>query len=459
MTTQVERASPAAIADEAVRDVLRTQWAGLPAVRLDSPPGAGKTRVVEYLAVQALAKLRERCMVATQTNEQAFDLARRLAQGFPSLPFTLFLRKDLVAPDDLARHANLQLARSAGDLPNGPCVAIANAPKWSWLDAGQVGPFDCLVVDEAFQLPDYRFHQIAGFASRVVLVGDPGQIAPVVTCKIERWKCDPAGPQVACPRALTHRHPEVRRLSLPVSRRLVPDTVDFVQPAFYPELHFTALSAPGERALRVHVAGATPIDSAIDVAARGASLVQLELPSLTVGEVDEELADTLVALIVRLLRRRTVIREEGTERILEGGMIGVVCAHVSQVNAIRERLPAELGDVLVETSDRFQGLERVVMFVHHPLSGRADASVFHLDAGRLCVMTSRHRIACFVLTRAGIEDMLLRYAPSGDRALGLDEDAEFNGWSAHLGILRRLRERHRVVRLPRSSTAEHLISR
>ena len=49
-------------ADDLVRDVLRTQWQGVTAVRLDSPPGAGKTGVVERLAVQSLALLRERCM-------------------------------------------------------------------------------------------------------------------------------------------------------------------------------------------------------------------------------------------------------------------------------------------------------------------------------------------------------------------------------------------------------------
>jgi hypothetical protein len=388
-------------------------------------------------------------MIVTQTNEQMFDVGRRLAQGFPSLPFTLFVRKDLMVPDGMAALPNLQLARTTRELPNGPSVVLANAAKWSWVEDGQVSPFDCQVVDEAFQLPDYRFHQIAGLATRVVLVGDPGQIAPVVTCEIERWKCDPSGPHVACPRALTQRHPSVRRLSLPVSRRLVSDTVDFIQPAFYPELPFTALSAQGERALRVPVGGATPVDAAIDLAARGASLVQLELPALITGEVDEQLADAVVALIVRLLQRRAEVYEGGTERRLEATMVGVVCAHVSQVNAIRERLPLDLAGVLVETSDRFQGLERPVMLVHHPLSGRADASAFHLDAGRLCVMASRHRIVCFLVTRAGIEELLLGYAPQGDRVLGLDEDVEFKGWHAHLNVARRLGERDRVIRLPR----------
>jgi trehalose/maltose hydrolase-like predicted phosphorylase len=53
--------SPAELADNAVRRVLETQWDGVPAVRLDSPPGAGKTGIVERLAVQSLGLLHERC--------------------------------------------------------------------------------------------------------------------------------------------------------------------------------------------------------------------------------------------------------------------------------------------------------------------------------------------------------------------------------------------------------------
>ena len=77
--------SPEVRAEEAIRRVLGTQWDGDPAVRLDSPPGAGKTGVVERLAAQSLGNMHERCMIGTQTNEQAFDLARRIAENYPRL--------------------------------------------------------------------------------------------------------------------------------------------------------------------------------------------------------------------------------------------------------------------------------------------------------------------------------------------------------------------------------------
>ena len=447
MTSTLTR-TPTELADDAVRRVLQTQWEGVPAVRLDSPPGAGKTGIVERLAVQSLGILHERCMIATITNEQAFDVARRLARGYPRLQFTLFARAGLAIPRDFGSYTNLVLARTSAELPStGPCVVIANAARWSWSDSSLYEPFDLQIVDEAFQLPDYRFHQIANLGRRLVLVGDPGQIAPVVTCETERWISDPVGPHVACPRALVARHPEVAGLALPVSRRLVPDTVRFVQPAFYPRLPFTALSAPGDRRLRLAAATGTPLDAPIDLAADGASLVQVNLPAQITGEVDEALAATIVGLIRRLMERRAQIEELGDTRRLLPSEVGVVCAHVAQTNAVRERLPRDLADVFVETADRFQGLERPIMLVYHPLSGRSDADTFHLDAGRMCVALSRHRVACFIVSRSGVREMLLRYAPTGDRVLGIDEDPEYEGWRAQLRIAEELARAGRVVSL------------
>lgn len=439
---------PRSLADDAVRQVLQTQYDRVPAVRLDSPPGAGKTGVVERLAVQGMALLGERCMVVTQTNQQAFDLARRCSGGFPGLDFVLLVQKDLPVPDDLMALTNLSVVRNPAQLPSGPCVVIANARRWSWSAANLHESFGCMIVDEAFQLSDYRFHEIANLAERFVLVGDPGQIAPIITAEVDRWRTEAAGPHVPCPDALLARHPEdVLRLQLPVSRRLVPDTVEVVQPAFYPDLPFGALSAPGERRLVTATAGRMPLDRPIERVEGGASLLGVELPGRITGESDPELAGAMVGLLSRLLERGAAVADGEDERPLEPGMVGVACAHVSQVYAVQERLGLGMESVLVETADRFQGLERPVMLVHHPLSGRADADGFHLDAGRLCVMTSRHSVVCFLFARAGIEEILLRHAPSGDRILGSQEDEEFEGWNAHLSVLRALRERGRMVRL------------
>ena len=436
-----EGPTPAQLADTALRDVLESQWRGEPAVVLRSPPGAGKTGVAQRVALQSAISLRERCMVVTQTNEQAFDLTRRLARNKAGFPVHLFARQDLLIPRDIRDAPAVIFVSSPAELPVGPAITVSNAAKWSWIEGG-ANLFDVQVIDEAFQLPDYRYHLVSNLASRHVLIGDPGQIDPFVNCEIERWRCDPAGPQIACPVALLQRHPGILQLALPVSRRLNADTVSLVQPAFYPDMPFQALSR--DRGLGFGVSGILPFDAALDGVAAGASVVMVELPAQTTGEMDGDLADEIVYAIRRLLRRQAWMVDDGDVNAVTPDKIGVVCAHVSQVNAVRERLGDGLSDVFVETANRFQGIERPFMFVHHPLSGRADATAFHLDAGRLCVMLSRHRIGCWVFGRQGMADQLGRFMPTGDRSLGIDHDVEFQGWRAHLTLLSALARSGRI---------------
>ncbi len=423
---------PQAAADAALDAVLASQWQGIPALVLRSPPGAGKTGVAQRIALQSAALLRERCMVVTQTNEQAFDLTRRLVTNARGLPIYMFAKDGLDLPDDLRHEPRLRMVHRTGDLPADPSITIGNAAKWAWIDSTDP-MFDMQVVDEAFQLPDYKYHLISNLAPRQALIGDPGQIDPFVNCEIERWRCNPSGPQVSCPAALVKRHPGVMQLALPVSRRLNEDTVSLIQPAFYPDMPFRAMSR--DRSVAFRIAGIMPFDAALDGVAAGASIVMVELPPQITGEADGELAQELVASIFRLLRRRAGMSDDGRVRDVTPADIGVVCAHVSQVNAVRERLGPDMAEVFVETANRFQGIERPFMFVHHPLSGRADATAFHLDAGRLCVMLSRHRIGCWIFGRQGITEQLTRFAPAGDRALGIDEDLEYRGWRAHLTLL------------------------
>ena len=432
---------PEAAANAALDAVLDSQWHGVPALVLRSPPGAGKTGVAQRVALQSAALLHERCMVVTQTNEQAFELTRRLITNARALPIHMFAEEDLNLPSDLRQQPRLAIVHRIGDLPHGPSITIGNAAKWSWIDT-EDSLFDTQIVDEAFQLPDYRFQLISNLASRHVLIGDPGQIDPFVSCEIERWRCDPSGPQVSCPAALVKRHPTIRQLALPVSRRLNTDTVSIIQPAFYPDMPFRALSR--DRSVRFEVSGIMPFDAALDGVAAGASIVMVELPPRITGEADGELAQELIESILRLLRRRAWMSDDGCVSQVTAGDIGVVCAHVSQVNAVRERLGTGLADIFVETANRFQGIERPFMFVHHPLSGRADATAFHLDAGRLCVMLSRHRIGCWIFGRQGIAEQLVRFAPAGDRALGIDEDPEYRGWRAHLILLAALSRANRT---------------
>ena len=68
---------------------------------------------------------------------------------------------------------------------------------------------------------------------------------------MERWRSNPSGPHISAPRALLERYPNINVIQLPVSRRLLQDTVKLIQPAFYPELPFQGLNDHNDRSLTV----------------------------------------------------------------------------------------------------------------------------------------------------------------------------------------------------------------
>jgi superfamily I DNA and/or RNA helicase len=108
--------------------------------------------------------------------------------------------------------------------------------------------------------------------------------------------------------------------------------------------------------------------------------------------------------------------------------IVVGTAHRDQAQAVRAALrQAGVTGVTVDTANSLQGREFDVTIVWHPLSGRRDATAFHLESGRLCVLTTRHRHACVVVARAGIPELLDAH-PSTDPVY-LNAPVKFpDGW-------------------------------
>jgi hypothetical protein len=102
------------------------------------------------------------------------------------------------------------------------------------------------------------------------------------------------------------------------------------------------------------------------------------------------------------------------------------------------RLPASAAPVVAEAFYPFTGFREFdIVIVLHPLSGRRDATAFHLEAGRLCVLTTRHRHACIVVARAGIPELLDAH-PSAE-PVHLNVPVKFpDGWEANQSLLAHL---------------------
>lgn len=416
------RTSSSAQRDAALGQLLAHVDAGAALVVVKAPPGSGKTFTLLH-AVRLALHRRQRVAVATQTNAQANDFCQRLAAVFTDIEVTRFA-SDSAEEETLGAHVDWVRDRNA--LPHGPCVVVAPAAKWS--STALVEAFDVLVVDEAWQLSWAEFTLLRGVAGRFVLVGDPGQIPPVVTVDVARWHTAPRPPHAPAPEVLLRERQQGQRppfpvLELPVSTRLPFDTKALVQ-GFY-DFTFASWAGPGERLLSLSRAPRRHlVDPALDRLQHGSlSLLTLPTPEDGPPEDDRELADVAAQAVRRLLARRAIAVTEDGRSTLTAADIGLVATH-RVVNArLTEALGPLAAHIRVDTPERWQGLERPVMVAIHPLSSVVAPSDFDLETGRLCVMTSRHRVALLLLTRDHVPSTLATTAPPAAQPVGHTDKA------------------------------------
>ncbi|GGT60679.1 AAA domain-containing protein [Streptomyces althioticus] len=445
MTAPVEETvfdpgSAAARATDAIlHDTLHGAARG---VVVDSPPGAGKSTLVVRAALE-LAEAGRPLMVVAQTNAQVDDLVLRLAEKNPDLPVGRLHSSDS-DPYDKALDGLEQVRTSAkaADLAGLP-VVLSTAAKWAHVK--NVEPWRHAIVDEAYQMRSDALLAVAGLFERALFVGDPGQLDPFSIVGAEQWaglSYDPSGSAVT---TLLAHNPDLPQHRLPVSWRLPASAAPLVSDAFYPFTPFRSGTDHGDRALTLAVPsdGSGP-DRVIDEAAESGWGL-LELPARHTPRADPEAVGAVAQVVRRLLDRggAAVSERSPDPTPLTADRVAVGTAHRDQAAAIRSAL-ADLGvtDVTVDTANRLQGREYDVTVVLHPLSGRPDATAFHLETGRLCVLASRHRHACIVVCREGVTDLLDDYPSTEPVQLGTLVKFP-DGWEANHAVLSHLAE-HRV---------------
>ncbi|MFI0936242.1 AAA family ATPase [Streptomyces sp. NPDC021019] len=427
--------SPGALADRAVADVLSgldsTTGRG---IVVDSPPGAGKSTLVKR-ATGHLTSAGHQVMIVAQTNEQVDDLVDNIAREYPALPLGRLHANGFRLPERVSRHANVRGSNEADALRE-LAVVVSTAKKWSYVKPEKCAPWRWAIVDEAYQMRSDALLATAPLFSekdsQVLFVGDPGQLDPFATVDTDRWQgltWDPLRNAVDV--ALAHNS-DLLRHELPVSWRLPEMAAPLVQKAFYPFYSFISGTKAADRVLAYGTAPhrATPSDAVLACAA-GSGWGLLELPARHTLDDDPEVAEALAETAARLLERGALVNGEP----LIESRIAIGAARTIQADSVRSRLEKRgLTDITVDTANRLQGREFDVTLVWHPLSGRQDASAFHLETGRLCVLLSRHRFACIVVARAGITDLLDRHPRSSP--VYLDVPPKFpDGWRAHQVVM------------------------
>lgn len=416
------------------------------AVLVEAPPGAGKSSLTVSVASELTTHDSSlRLPIVTQTNEQADDLVLSLRKKHPGVTVArLYGGSGPSTAMVAAAGPGLLLSSKLDDLHDAR-VVVSTARKWEFVRSkqqqdGNIRKYDLALIDEAYQMRSDALLGIAGLFDRLLCVGDPGQLDPFTTIDDALWKGLQHSPSRTAMGTLRAFHPGIPARQLPTSWRLPPSAVDIVARAFYPFSHFDAGTQASQRKLAITADGKRhgTFDDAIDLAATdGWSYV--ELPEKLTVRTDTEIASQLAGLVTRLLDRGADVFDELKPggRALAPNDVAVVAAHNDQVHAVRYAL-AEAGidpeSLVVSTANKVQGREYEVVLVWHPLAGRRDATAFHLEAGRMCVMLSRHRHACVVVGRSGAERLLDEY-PDADPVF-LDEEEKFpDGWEANSLVL------------------------
>ncbi|GAB1335797.1 AAA family ATPase [Streptomyces sp. E-15] len=434
---------PAAAAARATDAILRDTLHGTArGVVVDSPPGAGKSTLVVRAALE-LAGAGRPLMVVAQTNAQVDDLVLRLAEKDPELPVGRLHSSDADAYDKaLDELPQVRTSAKAAELKGLP-VVLSTAAKWAHVTVDE--PWPHAIVDEAYQMRSDALLAVAGLFERALFVGDPGQLDPFAIVGSEQWAGLSYDPSASAVTTLLAHNPDLPQHRLPVSWRLPASAAPLVSDAFYPYTPFRSGTVHGDRRLAFAVPsdGSGP-DRVIDEAAEtGWGL--LELPARHTPRTDPEAVRAVALVVRRLLDRGGAATSERSPEPapLTADRVAVGTAHRDQAAAVRAAL-AELGvtDVTVDTANRLQGREYDVTVVLHPLSGRPDATAFHLETGRLCVLASRHRHACIVVCRAGVPALLDDYPATEPVQLGTLVKFP-DGWEANHAVLAHLTE-HKV---------------
>jgi hypothetical protein len=249
-------------------------------VLVDSPPGAGKTYLVETIAGLAVASYGWRTALATPKKNQTYDFLARLIERFPHVPVQLLHAEDDLVPTQL--NGRIVMVEDANDLRPGPSLIVATVDKLQFATHKFAhNEFGLLIVDEAYQCTYRQVFPCFSIAPRAAMVGDPGQLSPFSEIDERRFEAARDHVHWSLPRELLNRFPDIATFQLPVTRRLPEDTVSFVQPSFYPDFRFGSLVNADERRLIFSAAQLHDrLDRALDSIALGATIVGIALPRL-----------------------------------------------------------------------------------------------------------------------------------------------------------------------------------
>ena len=369
----------------AIADVDRSYLA------VQGPPGTGKTYVAARVIADLVTTAHWRIGVVAQSHaaiENVLDalvkagldpdLIGKYAPGRPGTAWQRFERRDADTVAFAAERAE------RGYVIGGTAYDLTNPKRFAR------GQLDLLVVDEAGQFSLANTLAVSVVAERLLLLGDPQQLAEVskgihpepIDTSALGWLM--AGQDTLDPRF---------GYFLAATWRMHPDLAARVSMLSYAG----SLTAQESVTTARRLAGLKP----------GVHVAQVAHHDNTVDSPEE--AAAIAASIQGLLGRDWLDPDEGEGiRPLRQSDIRVVTPYNAQVHRLRTVLDAAgLEQVAAGTVDKFQGQEGVIVYLSMAASARTDVSrgmSFLLQRNRLNVALSRAKWAAIVVCSPDLTD-------------------------------------------------------
>lgn len=372
-------------------------WQGKPGTILSSPPGGGKSTTIANIAATLAARIGLHVIVATPTRAQAVAITETLMAKVPYGQVELVMSN--AALDAPPQVLNAKIAdRDSGWVKVRTLAALATSRDGC----------DVLIVDEAYQATFADVTAAAGGAQQLLLVGDMGQIGPVVTADtsaFERWN---RSPHIPAPDMFSRRRDEFVTFSIDRTYRLGPRTVELIAPLYpfrfeshRPPQRLEDSSGPLPEVGHVNVGTAASVN---------------DLGMLT------QACDRAAQLVGTV---HAVKGPDGQVTRMDVGQadVAVIAAYNTQVSFIRAALDERgLKDVTVGTADRLQGGQWTAVVAVDPTAGATNLASHNVSPGRMCVMLSRHTShLCWIGEDKSVWSSRLSTGevPARDRGLGV----------------------------------------
>lgn len=337
---------------------LARVWAGGELTVVDSPPGAGKTELVVTIAAHLAVRAGMKVLIGTPTRAQGVSLVARIVEQ--------------VTPKRVRCEIPDAKTTASADTKDA-AITVATLAKIKFMDRS---PYDLLIVDEAYQTTHALFSTAARGLPQAMLVGDPGQIGPVITVDTSIWRGQKDAPHLRAPE-VTGEYEDVTRFALDTTWRLGPAGAAAIAP-IYPFKFRSGAQHEGEPVRRCVMDGGEILGEIESIEAPHAkSADDLAVLSLV--------TDRAEALVTSTLVERDGVRSSTPEDV------AVICSRNSQVSIISGMLRQRcLSEITVGTADRLQGGQWALVVALDPFVGASNDSEHNASIGRLCVMASRH---------------------------------------------------------------------